>query len=135
MGTFSLAKLDITSKTQKVWADILMISLYHSRGRLNVLQKWVAGDNPLTEEVEQASSDAPIITLASLMNDSSLVVQINYIYQSMLCDLDPHTVLTESAISTWYYTAPTHDGSVYKLNNGEYPPTMPAVTLENPNES
>jgi hypothetical protein len=121
MGPYVLAKLDITSKTQKIWSDTLMIALYHSRGRLNVLQKWVAGDSPLTDKVEQLSSDTPEITLAELMHDNSIVVQINYLYQYLTC-LDATDVLTECALDTWYSTPPTYAGSVYKLNIGVYPP-------------
>ena len=104
MGTFSLAKLDITSKTQKTWADILMISLYYNRGRHNVLQKWVAGENPLTEYVQQGSSDAAVLTLAEIMDSYSLVEQINWLYQYYI-DLDAKYLAdTQGTVNQWYAT-------------------------------
>jgi hypothetical protein len=123
MGPFVLAKLDITSKTQKVWSDTLMIALYYNRARHNILQTWVCGPAPLTEKVEQLSSSAPILSLSDLMNDRSLVVQINYLYQNIMCDLDAKTVMSISQLSTYYSTPPTYKGSVYKLDIGRYPPT------------
>jgi hypothetical protein len=104
MGTFSLAKLDITSKTQKTWADILMISLYYNRGRHNVLQKWVAGDKPLTEYVQQGSYNATQLTLAEIMDSYSLVEQINWLYQYYI-DLDAkHLADKYGTVNEWYET-------------------------------
>ena len=133
MSAFSLAKLDITSRTQKLWMNTLMVALHYNRGRHNILQKWVAGREPLTEVIEEASSDAPVLTFADLMDNRSLVVQINYLYQ-LYTDLNAEAVISTNEIAGWYFTPPTYEGSYYKLNDasGNYPPLPGYVYPDEP---
>ena len=105
MGPFVLAKLDITSKTQKIWSDSLMLAIYYSRNRQTLLQNWVCGDKPLDEILQQGSSDAAVLTLADIMGSYSLVVQINWLYQYYI-DLDSKFLADKyGTVYEWYDSA------------------------------
>ena len=105
MSAFSLAKLDITSKTQKIWSDSLMLAIHYSRNRQTLLQNWVCGPEPLDEILQQGSSDAAVLTLADIMGSYSLVVQINWLYQYYI-DLDSKFLADKyGTVYEWYDSA------------------------------